>query len=210
MPTPAEILSGLAAIARDFVFLAVVWHILLAAVVIAVILGWRPSKKLGASLSVIPLLSVSVLAWMHGNPFNGALFLIFVIVLGAIGLRLPAEKTPKAVDWWRVIGGLMILFGWVYPHFMEGGTWLKYLYAAPVGLIPCPTLSVVVGFAVMASGFASRAWSIGLAVLGMFYGVFGALRLGVRIDFILLAGALLLLIQALASKSLALAGRISD
>jgi hypothetical protein len=201
MPTAEEILSGLAAISNDFLFLAIAWHVLLAAVLIAIVLGWRPSRKLGASLLAVPLLSVSILAWMHGNPFNGAIYLMFSIVLGVIGLRLPAEKTPKAAARWLVIGGLMIVFGWVYPHFIERGVWVKYLYASPVGLIPCPTLSVVIGLALLADGFSSRAWTGVLAVLGVFYGFFGALRLGVRIDFILSAGALLLLVRALTLKT---------
>jgi hypothetical protein len=200
MPTPEEILSGLAAISNDFVFLATAWHVLLAAVLITILLGWRLSRKLGASLLAVPLLSVSILAWMHGNPFNGAVFLIFAIVLGVIGLRLPPKKTPKTAAWWLVVGGLMITFGWIYPHFFERGAWVKYLYASPAGLIPCPTLSVVIGLALLAGGFSSRAWAIVLAALGIFYGLFGALRLGVRIDFVLSAGALLLFLQSITMK----------
>jgi hypothetical protein len=93
----------------------------------------------------------------------------------------------------------MIVFGWIYPHFLEGGSWFRYLYAAPMGLIPCPTLSFTIGFAMIANGFSSRSWSLVLVVIGVFYGVFGAFRLGVSIDFVLLAGSLLLLIQALTS-----------
>ena len=97
-------------------------------------------------------------------------------------------------------GMVMILFGWVYPHFLEGGAWFDYLYAAPTGLIPCPTISLTIGFALLANGFSSRAWSLTLAFLGLFYAFFGALRLGVNLDFVLLGGALLLLLETLTSK----------
>jgi len=68
-------------------------------------------------------------------------------------------------------------------------------------LIPCPTLSFTIGFAMLANGFSSRVWSIVLVIIGVFYGLFGALRLGVHLDFVLLAGTLLLLIQVLTLKS---------
>jgi hypothetical protein len=113
---------------------------------------------------------------------------------------MPKERIQKAPAWSLIFGILMISFGWIYPHFLEEGTWLKYLFAAPMGLIPCPTLSVTIGFAMLANGFSSRIWSIVLVVIGVFYGLFGALRLGVHMDYVLLAGALLLLIQTLISK----------
>jgi len=201
MPTPSEILIGLAAIADRMVWLAVVWHIVIGAEVIGLIAGWRPSRKLAAALLALPPVSVGVLALLFGNPFNGILFLFFSALLAWFGLRLPNEKPAPAPLWSFAFGVIMLAFAWVYPHFVPGASWLKYLYAAPTGLIPCPTLSLVVGFALLTRGFASRAWSLTLVVIGLFYGLFGALRLGVRIDFILLAGTLLLAIQIPEMKS---------
>lgn len=111
------------------------------------------------------------------------------------------ERIQKAPLWATIFGILMILFGWIYPHFLEDGSWLKYLYASPMGLIPCPTLSFTIGFAMLANGFSSRLWSVILVTAGLFYSPFDALRLGVQLDFVLLAGALLLLVQWLASRS---------
>jgi len=200
MPTPIEILNGLASIANEMISLAIVWHVLVAFVLIGLLFGWRPSRKIGASLLAIPLLSVSILAWIYNNPFNGAVFLLFAIILAVIGLRMPSETIQKAPTWAFLFGVLMILFGWVYPHFLGDGSWAQYLYAAPIGLIPCPTLSLTIGFAMIANGFSSRTWSIALVIIGIFYSLFGAVRLGVYIDFTLLAGSLLLLIQILTSK----------
>lgn len=204
MPTPADILEGLASVVNEMALLAVIWHVIVALIIIGIIFGWRPSKKLGATLLSVPLLSVSILAWIYHNPFNGVVFLIFAIILAIIGLRLPTEKTQKAPVWGLIFGVLMILFSWVYPHFLEDGMWFRYLYAAPLGLIPCPTLSLTIGFAMLANGFSSRVWSFVLIVLAIFYSLFGALRLGVHIDLILLAGALLLLVLILTSKSISL------
>jgi hypothetical protein len=200
MPAPSVIYEGLARIASNSLILAVIWHIVFGLAIIGFIAGWRPSRKLAAAILAVPLLSVSILAWVYKNPFNGAVFLIFAILLALVGLYLPKEKVEGGPLWNQIAGVLMIAFGWIYPHFLASGEWWKYLYAAPTGLIPCPTLSVIIGFALLAGGFASRTWSGLLAVLGLFYGVFGAFRLGVELDMFLLLGALLLLIQSLTIK----------
>jgi len=201
MPTPAEILNGLSTIANEMKVLAIVWHFLAAFAVIGLLAGWRPTKKMGASLLTLPLLSVGIFAWAYNNPFNGVVFLAFAVVLFVIALRMPNEKTQKVPAWGLAAGVIMILFGWVYPHFLEGGAWFKYLYAAPMGLIPCPTLSLTIGFALLANGFSSRLWSVVLVFLGSFYAFFGAMRLGVSLDFVLLAGALVLLLETVTLKS---------
>ncbi len=196
MPTPTQILQTLAAISTEQVMLAVTWHVLIALTAVGIFLGWRPTKKTAAVALAIPLLSVSILAWTYKNPFNGLVFLVFAIAFIAVGLRRPSEKVDPAPVWAAVTGAVMIIFGWIYPHFLEGGPWFKYFYAAPTGLIPCPTLSVAIGFALLANGFSSRFYSVTLGILGLFYAVFGALRLGVRIDIVVGLGALVLLTLA--------------
>lgn len=200
MPNPADILAGLTTIAARGLPLAIVWHVLLAAAIIALLLGRRPGRRSGAVALSLPLLSVAVLAWLHGNPFNGIVFVVFAALLAALGLRLPKEPIDQPARWQAAAGALMIAFAWFYPHFVPGDSWLAYFYAPPLGLIPCPTLSMVVGFALSANGFSSRGWSRTLVVLGLFYGLFGAFRLGVGIDAILLAGVFALGVQSLGLK----------
>ncbi|OGD19635.1 MAG: hypothetical protein A2W03_02345 [Candidatus Aminicenantes bacterium RBG_16_63_16] len=200
MPTPTEILQALAAIVNEQRILAISWHAWLAITVIGIVLGWRPARRAGAVALAIPLLSVSTLAWAYRNPFNGLVFLLSAMAVIAIALRRPPEKVEPAPVWASAAGALMIIFGWIYPHFLEGGSWLRYLYAAPSGLIPCPTLSFVIGFSLLANGFSSRSLSITLGALGLFYALFGAFRLGVRIDLVLLLGAVALLILALSPR----------
>jgi len=197
MPTPAEILKTLAAIADEQVVLAMIWHALIVVTIIGIVLGWRPTKKAGAAALAIPLLSVSILAWAYRNPFNGLVFSLFALAFVGIGLRRPSETVDPAPGWASVAGAVLIIFGWVYPHFLGAGSWIRYFYEAPVGLIPCPTLSVAIGFALPANGFSSRGYSVTMGILGLFYALFGAFRLGVRIDFVLGLGAVSLLILAL-------------
>ena len=92
-----------------------------------------------------------------------------------------------------IIGVIMIVFGLLYPHFIETDSVLKYLYASPVGLIPCPTLAILIGFLLVFNGFGSQSITLTLIVFGLFYGIFGALRLGVHLDILLIFGTLALL-----------------
>lgn len=193
MPTPEQILAGLHQIANEWQMLAIFWHLYLGVLVLSFALGWRPSKRMVGILLSLPQLSVSVMAWMSANPFNGTVFAVVGVALLVVATRLPDEPIHLAPTWALGMGILMFIFGWVYPHFLDTESFLPYLYAAPTGLIPCPTLSIIIGMSLMLEGLESRAWSLVLGATGIFYGLFGALRLGVAIDLVLLVGALLLI-----------------
>jgi hypothetical protein len=197
MPTPEQILASLTTIANQWQMLAVTWHVFFAIFAITLVLGLYPSNRLAGILLGLPLISVCVLAWLYGNPFNGTLFALAAVALIVIAARLPAGKVQLARPWLLAAGILLFVFGWVYPHFLDTTSFVPYLYAAPAGLVPCPTLSMVIGLALVLDGLGSRTWSLVLGALGIFYGLFGAMRLGVTIDYVLLAGALLLVLVAL-------------
>lgn len=196
MPSSEQILDGLGAIANGWRTLAVVWHVVIAAELIALVVGWRPRRRLAGTLLAIPLASVSLVAWLSGNPFNGATFVVTALALAGIGLRLPRDRIRIGARWLVISGVCLAAFGWVYPHFLQTDSWATYLYAAPLGVIPCPTLSAVVGVALVFRGLDSRGWSLVLAAIGVIYGLIGWFRLGVTVDAVLLVGASLLAIVA--------------
>ena len=189
MPT-SEILDTLTRIARDLIPLAIAWHVAILAVIAALLLGWRPSRRLAGMMFAPPALSVALVAALYGNPVNSALFGGLALALVVVGRHLPPVPLSKAPRWASIVGGAMIAFGWVYPHFLEAGSPWRYLYAAPTGLLPCPTLSVIIGFALLADGLGSRALLTLLGLYGLFYSVFGLLSLGVGLDAGLFFGAM--------------------
>lgn len=197
MPTPEAILNGLRQISNDWMGLAVAWHAFFGAIAVALLLGKRPEKSVLASLLVLPLLSVSAMALISGNPFNGLVFGVSALFLGGTARRMPEGGVVRAPVWAVVAGSLLFAFGWAYPHFLDGATPWTYLYAAPTGLIPCPTLSALIGISLIVGGFESRRWSATLIALGLLYGFIGAVRLGVQIDWVLVAGAVALAAQTL-------------
>ena len=168
-----------------------------AAVLVAIPLGMSPSQRVAGIVLVLPLVSVSAVAWVAGDPFNGAVFVLGAMALLLIATGLRRSAVAPVSKPWIAAGSLLAAFGWCYPHFLESGSYVEYLYAAPLGLVPCPTLSMLAGVTMILHGLESVRWSLALGILGLFYGVFGALHLGVTIDWILSAGALGLLALAL-------------
>jgi hypothetical protein len=192
MPDATEILEGLTAIASRASGIAVAWHIVIAIALAALAAGWRPSQRTARLLLGVPLASVAGIAIVFRSPFNALVFGASALALTAIAMGGDRHPVSRGSAWARGIGVTTIAFGWVYPHFVQGGA-TAYLYAAPVGLVPCPTLAVAIGFALVGNGLGSRVWSLTLGALGLFYGLFGVLRLGVFMD-IGLAGAALALV----------------
>jgi hypothetical protein len=91
MPSAETILNGAAAIANGWRTLAIGSHALLGTLVLALVIGWRPSNRVAGCLFTAPLLSVSVLAWTSGNPFNGATFAALALFLIGLATRLSTE-----------------------------------------------------------------------------------------------------------------------
>jgi hypothetical protein len=188
MPTPEEILAALTAIASDWMVVAIAWHALIAIVLGAVAFGWRPSYRLATLLIALLPASVAVFAFAYGNPFNGVVFTATALALATLAVG-DSRGAIRNVPRWTFWGGIaMVAFGWAYPHFLEDRP-LAYLYAAPVGLVPCPSLSMAIGLALLAGGGGRRAWRLTLAGVGLFYGAYGVARLGVAIDVFLALGS---------------------
>ena len=193
MPTASEILSTATVIANEWRWLAVSWHLAMGASAIALASGWRPSKRLAGLLITPLLISVSVLAWWSSNPFTGIVFLLMAGALAALSARVPMERIRIGPRWIAAVGISLMTLGWLYPHFLNTASWVTYLYAAPLGLLPCPTLIAAIGFALVVDGLSSRPWSMVLAGVGLVYGTIGVFTLGVTIDVALLAGAIVLM-----------------
>jgi hypothetical protein len=192
MPTPAEILEGLARISRDAFPFAVAWHALVAALLAAVVAGWRPTKRLASLLLAAPIVSASAFAWATGNPFNGAVLAAVAAATIVTARHTSTEPLAPAPAWAVAAGTALVAFAWSYPHFLEGVSRFAYLYGAPMGLIPCPSLALAIGFSLIAGSPAGRGQAAVLSAAGAAYALFGAFRLGVLLDLVLLAGAVAL------------------
>ncbi len=193
MPSTDQILANLTLLADRFFLIAVLWHVVIALAVVGVAAGWRPPRRLAGVLLALPAFSVSVLAVTTRNWFNGLAFLLVAVLLVSHGLRLRHGPVTRGPPWAVAVGAATIGYGWVYPHFLPGAPAWAYLFGAPTGLVPCPTLGVILGFGLLAGGLGSRAWALSSGIAGLFYGLFGALRLGVWLDLGLVVASLAML-----------------
>jgi hypothetical protein len=194
MPSSEAILNMAFALANEWRWVAIVWHVAFVTAAIMALGGARVSQRTAALILTLPIISVSLLAWSAGNPFNGLVFMVLVQLMA--GLATTLGPRPIAVDSAfrnRAVGGALVIFGLSYPHFLIADSWLVYLYAAPFGLIPCPTIAVVSGASLILGSFGSRAWAIVVSVVALAYGIIGVVALHVWIDTFLIAGGLLLL-----------------
>jgi len=194
-----EIVAGIQTIVNNNMLIATLWHVAIYGLIISLLFHWNPSNKLMAILLCLPVVSVSIIAWYSGNPFNGTLFAILAILIIIFGLKATSHPITISQVNFLVIGILMIAFALLYPHFLETNSIVKYLYASPVGLIPCPTLSLLIGFLLIFNGFGSNALTISLIVYGLFYGLFGIFRLGVTLDIGLIIGTFTLIVKYVVS-----------
>jgi hypothetical protein len=115
---------------------AIIWHAYFAIITFTLALFKRPSRRSAGMLLGLPFLSVSVDAWLSENPFNVVSSGLVGIGLLGISSKLPPERPRLAPLWTMMLGAMMFVFGWVYPHFLDNPSLFPYLYSAPVGLIP--------------------------------------------------------------------------
>ena len=192
MPSPDAILNSAAVIANEWRWLAIGWH---AAIVVLLLpaLSRRLSQPSMAMLIGLPIASVSTMAWWSGNPFNGTVFMVLALLMLIAATRLEKRTLAVGRPSYAAAGSVLLIFGLVYPHFLAASSWTSYLYASPFGLLPCPTLAGVAGLSLMFGAFGSRRWASGAALALLTYGIIGVAVLGVWIDVMLIAGALVLL-----------------
>jgi hypothetical protein len=207
VPSPDVILTGLASIANGWRPLAIGWHASAVVWLVAMAAGWRPSKRMTAVLLTLPVASVSAAAWTSHNAFNGTAFGVLTAVLGWQAMRLPASPVHPSSRPMMIVGGLLLAFGWSYPHFLVTDGW-TYFYAAPFGVLPCPTLSAIIGVTLLLTTFEAKAWSVVLPLFGMAYGLIGSFGLDVMIDVALLAGASVAACRLLDPTAIAFGGLV--
>lgn len=195
MPTAEQILAALARTSQDWWGLAVWWHVYFLILAVAVVVGnGRVAIRATGVLLSIPIASVVVLAWVSGNPFTTVLLGAAFLVALFLSWRLPPGHVSLSRAPLVLMGMLMSLFGLVYPHFLGDATpTIAYAYAAPIGIVPCPTLAAIAGISITVRSLGSREWGLLIGLVSVFYAMFGALRLGVTLDWVLLVGALVLL-----------------
>lgn len=195
MLSKEEILIGLLNTTNKHLYSAIAWHIAIYVLLGALFTGWRPTNRLMIFFTALIMLSATVFAAMEKNIFNAAVFCLLTFASLLFSIKGSDDKISGDRSWPDIAGLVLVLFGLVYPGFLPAASFIEYAYASPVGLIPCPSLCEVTGFALLYRNFISRSWGICMAAAGLFYGLTGVFYLGIKMDFVLFSGALLLAVN---------------
>jgi hypothetical protein len=196
MPSPEEILQGLRNAANHYKYFAVFWHLYAVSAAILFMTGSRPLAGIAGFALSLPVFSVSFFALISGNHFNAAVFFALALLLLISVAKSRRVKTQIRFNFNFAIGILLVIAGFVYPHFLKTETFFLYFVASPGGILPCPTLMMVSGFTLIMTNFAGKLWLFVLTAACLFYGITGVFYLGMIIDAILIAAALVLILNA--------------
>lgn len=192
------ILNYIGTVAGKYIFLNIALHIACYAAIILLLLPkFRHKRVVWNSVTAGLFTSVAVIAILNGNPFN---FGIFAIAAGFAVWELIKGRnvvetlfSPAYTLRMNIRNAVLLavsLFGLVYPHFVDAHPALMPLLS-PIGIIPCPTLTFVLGIANIIYPKVNRPLYTALAVLGAFYGVTGVFMVNVYIDIPLMAVGIL-------------------
>ncbi|HYE82076.1 MAG TPA: hypothetical protein VEG39_07910 [Clostridia bacterium] len=180
------ILNFLPMVANKYLLLNAIMHILIYGVLAMVFLSGSKWKRIAFdSMIVLLLVSVAAISILNGNPFN---FLTFTILsVFAVIELFKAENDIKfdvfSLNTLACIA--IILVGLWYPHFANTHPVLMLLLA-PTGIIPCPTLMVVLGLLNLVYPKINRGLYTVTSLMGVFYGATGIFMLKVTLDVPLL------------------------
>ena len=184
MPDSLTILAQMTTITNDLVALAIAWHLIVPWL-------WRRATPLVLAL---PALSVAIVAFAYHNPFNAISFTALAAILATSRPR----RRPAPRGWLVVLGAALVAFAALYPHFVAGPAY-RILWAAPLGVIPCPTLSLIAGVALATGALGTPRVVAALALWTGVYAMIGIFRLGVVIDLGLVPAAIALAVTAAAT-----------
>ncbi|RSK35076.1 hypothetical protein EJA01_06680 [Rhodovulum iodosum] len=204
---PAEISASLAEIARALVGYAGALHVVFPVVlVLGLVLPHLRTVLFAGAMAFLALSAATVSVIYLLVPNIIAFSAIFVLVCRAYlrgELAFDLGRTGAAD---RAVGGLALLFGFWYLHWVAAPVWWNALLASPLGVLNCPTLLAICGFLCLSTPPRSAMLTLTAAFVTLYFGIFGIVFLGAYIDVVLVVVALYLAVRTLRRGARAGAG----
>ena len=166
-------------------------------------IGKIKAARIVRNVSVILLiLSIIGNALYYGNPFHLITFsviLMFFIIFQKKALKENENfATNKQNDIKDIaiiiISAIFIFLGVFYPEFVEVSI-PQYLLFAPVGIVPCPTLLVILGFFNLTLTKSDKKTEIAFIILTCVYAIIGTFIFKVYLDITLILLAIFSIIN---------------
>lgn len=191
------ILNYIEMVAGKYPVISILLHILIIALIITLFIpGFKQKRLTFDGVLTVIFASVASVALINGNPFNGVVFIILVVFAVFELFQRRNEITVPvftSVSRGAVIRNLLcmaaILVGILYPHFVNVSPALL-LFLSPIGIIPCPTLTVALGLLNLYYPKTNKGLYTVVTIAGMFYGLTGVFLLHVYTDIPLMILAL--------------------
>ncbi len=184
---PDSVLNYLEMISNKNIYLNLTMHMItmLSVASLYFISSQKMRTKLFNGLILILTASVTVNAFINGNPFH---LVTFAVLTGVALMELVKEKNKVIVPSKSVRTGIALMFlllGIWYPEFVATN-YFAHLLLSPMGIIPCPTLIVILSlFAFNPQGIGKLEY-ITVLTMGVVYALIGVFVLKVYLDIVLL------------------------
>jgi hypothetical protein len=165
----------------------IVMHVLVLGAIVMLFTGAGPKLRRLIFDAVLLILAaaVAVISILVGNPFNMLTFGIIAVISLIELIRGKNLAGRPGLNLNTVISLIIIFIGFWYPEFVQAGL-PAMLVLSPLGVIPCPTLMVMLGMLNLAVPNVNRVQYIALIVMAAFYGLTGVFMLKVYLDIALL------------------------
>lgn len=197
MRTPDEIIDMLMDIVGGTRVISVVNHVLFLLVMMLGLIFKKARNVLYFSFIAFISLTATVVSLIYVMLPNIIIFgMFFVLILHAY-LKKRLNFESKDIAGVNVFFGIVgMLFGFWYLHWVESPVWLNALTNSPLGVVNCPTMVMICGFLCMTRRPRSLELESVVAIITLYFGFFGLLRLGgVYVDISLIVCALFLLLR---------------
>jgi hypothetical protein len=182
-----KVLDYLTTVSNLNLWLNAVIHLMVLTAVLILIFAKENRVKRWVVDGVICLLFISIVsvAIVYGNPFH-ALTMGLLAVFAVIELWQGKNEfnIPK-INLHTFIAFSSIIIGFWYPDFVKT-TPIALLLVSPAGIVPCPTLLIVLGLLTLTYPRVNKTQYTITAIIGVFYGFTGVFQLKVFLDIALI------------------------
>ena len=181
-----NILQHLEHLGTTYPWIAVSHHILICLALSFLVFWKKSASRILTAEGVLLLGTVSLTAYLAGNAFTGTIFgTLALFWLSELALNKMSFDPMQTSLFRRLTVAGVLLWALWYPHFIPRpfttGWW-----RGPVGVVPCPTLMLALGYCVAAHPNSNSVLHWLTVICGVFYGLVGFVMLRVWADLPLL------------------------
>lgn len=182
-----QILHYLQSVANQNLWLNALNHLIALAAIVFIFLGKnaKPKRILVDGAMVVLTLSVSITGLKYGNPVHTLTFAVIAVFALIELMQGKNDFTIRKTDFQTVLALFFLFIGFWYPEFVKTN-FVGSLLFSPAGIIPCPTLLIILGLLTLAFPNVNKVQYIITLIMGVFYGFVGVFQLKVYLDITLI------------------------